>query len=91
MIGNLDVGTAHVMSATANIKATQGAILGIWVSSASGSPTIAIYDSATTTTTLPIASTFTPVAATFYRIPAAFANGLYIVIGATVSCTIIYV
>jgi len=57
MIGNLDVGTAKVISATANIKATQGAILGIWVSSVIGLPTIAVYDSATTTTALPIAST----------------------------------
>jgi hypothetical protein len=90
-IGNLNVGIPKVVSATGNVKATQGAILGIWVSAASATPTITVYNSATTTTTDPIVTVFTPVAGTWYPIPVTFADGLYIVIGGTVSATVSYV
>jgi len=61
---------------------------GIFVASASSTPTITIYDSATTTTTTRIISTFTPVGATFYPIPATCLNGCYVVISGTVDCTV---
>lgn len=89
-IGNLNVGNFKIVSATGNVNPNGGALLGIFVSSASGSPTITIYDSATTTTTDPIVSVFTPVAATWYPIPAVYKNGLYVVIAATVGCTVIF-
>lgn len=89
-IGNLNVGVAKVISTSTSIKASQGALLGIWVSAASATPTITIYDDAATGTSLPIASVFTPVAANFYSIPISFANGLYVVISGTVSCSVIY-
>ena len=78
------------ISATGNVSAYPCKIVGIFVSAASSTPTITVYDSATTTTTAKIVDTFTPAAATFYPIPAASAAGLYVVIGGTVSATVIY-
>lgn len=37
-----------------------------------------------------LVNTFTPVAATFYKIPAVLNNGLYVVVGGTVDCTVFY-
>jgi hypothetical protein len=81
------------ISATANIKPMAGKLKGIFVSSASSTPTITVYDSAAATTTDVILATFTPAAATSYLLPldGAFAkNGIYVVIGGTVAATIIY-
>ena len=78
------------LSATGNVSAYPCKIVGIFVSSASSTPTITVYDSATTTTTAKVVDTFTPVAATYYTIPASVATGLYIVIGGTVSATVFF-
>ena len=78
------------ISATGNVSAYPCKVVGIFVSAASGTPTITVYDSATTTTTAKVVDTFTPVAATFYPIPAATGAGIYVVIGGTVSATVIY-
>lgn len=85
-----DVGSYKQMSASANVKPSSGVLLGIFVSSASGSPTLAVYDSASTGTSAPIVAQWTPVAATFYPIPTSYASGLYVAIGGTVQCTVIY-
>ena len=77
-----------VLSASANVQNVRGALLGIWVSSVSGSPTITVYDDAATGTTVPLVTVFTPIAATWYPMPFNVANGVYVVIGATVSCTV---
>ena len=90
-MGNIvQSGGYKVISATGNVTPMIGDLLGIWVSAASATPTITIYDSATTTTTDPIATVFTPVAGTFYNIPASYEAGLYIVIGGTVSATVLF-
>ena len=81
------------ISATANIKPMAGKLKGIFVSSASSTPTITVYDSAAATTTDVILATFTPAAATSYMLPldGVYAkNGIYVVIGGTVAATIIY-
>jgi ABC-type nitrate/sulfonate/bicarbonate transport system substrate-binding protein len=81
------------ITASANIKPMAGKLKGIFVSAASGTPTIAVYDSAAATTTSIILNTFTPAAATSYVLPldGAYAkNGIYVVIGGTVNATIIY-
>jgi len=75
------------------IKVGQGKLKGIFVSAASSTPTITIYDvqSGTTTTMVGV---FTPVAATFYpfgQYDGAFFNqGLNVVISGTVAATVIY-
>lgn len=90
-MGNqVQTGGYKVISATGNVSPIRGDLIGIWVSAVSGSPTITIYDSATTTTSTPIATIFIPVAATYYTIPASYINGLYIVIGGTVSATVMF-
>ena len=81
------------ITATANIKPAAGKLKGIFVSAASGTPTITVYDSAAATTTATILGTFTPAAATSYLLPldGAYAkNGIYVVIGGTVNATVIY-
>jgi hypothetical protein len=90
MQGSFEVGVPAQISSSTNIKPSSGSLLGIFVSSASGSPTVAVYDSATTTTTAKLVDTFTPVAGSFYRLPLSFANGLYVAIGATTSITVFY-
>jgi ABC-type nitrate/sulfonate/bicarbonate transport system substrate-binding protein len=81
------------ITATANIKPMAGKLKGIFVSAASGTPTITVYDSAAATTTDTILGVFTPVAATSYILPleGAYAkNGIYVVIAGTVSATVLY-
>lgn len=87
-IGNFEVGIPSNRTATANIKSSQGAILGFYVNSTTAG-TIQFYDSATNTTTAPITGLITP-AIGFHRLPAAFADGLYAVIGGTLNVTVIY-
>lgn len=76
------------LSASANITSRAGELVGVFVASASSSPTLAFYDSATTTTTSIIVNTFTPVAGTFYPLPFSFADGCYVVVGGTLDCTV---
>ena len=64
----LQVGGYKKITATGNVAPIAVKMLGIFVSSASSTPTITVYDSATTTTTDPIVTTFTPAGATFYQI-----------------------
>lgn len=86
--------TYKQISASANIKPMAGKLKSIFVSAASGTPTITVYDSAATSTSDPkILDTFTPVAATVYNLSTegAYAkNGIYVVIGGTVSATIVF-
>ena len=86
----LQVGGYKNITATGNVAPIASKLLGIFVASASSTPTIAVYDSATTTTTDPVVTTFTPSAGAFYTIPAATESGLYVVIGGTVSCTVFF-
>lgn len=82
-----------VLTATANIKPSLGKLKGIFVSAASSTPTITVYDSAATGTGTPILTVFTPVAATMYPLNTdgiKFDAGLYVTIGGTVSATFIY-
>lgn len=81
------------ITASANIKPMAGKLKGIFVSAASSTPTITVYDSAAATTTSIILGTFTPVGATSYILPleGAYAkNGIYVVISGTVNATVIY-
>jgi hypothetical protein len=81
------------ITASKQIKVGQGKLRGIFVSSASATPTITIYDvqSGTATTMVGV---FTPVGATFYpfgSLDGSFFNqGLNVVLGGTVAATVIY-
>lgn len=80
------------ISATKLIKNSQGKIKGIMVSAASSTPTITVYDEETAGTTNKVIDTFTPVAATNYNFYDGIntKNGIYVVIGGTVSATVYY-
>ncbi len=76
------------ISSSANVSSQRSYLAGIFVSTASSTPTITVYDSAGTTTTAKIVDTFTPAAATWYPMPFIAQTGIYVVIAGTVSCTV---
>lgn len=81
------------ISATAQIKPAAGKINGIFVSAASSTPTITVYDSAVSSASDPVVlATFTPTANTMHNFfQGLYTNkGIYVVIGGTVSATISY-
>lgn len=81
------------ISATAQIKPAAGKINGIFVSTASSTPTITVYDSAVSSASDPVVlATFTPTANTMHNFfQGLYTNkGIYVVIGGTVSATISY-
>lgn len=78
-IGNAQVGIPKNVSATANISALDGGMLGFYVNSTS-TGTIQFYDSATTTTTTALTGAITP-AIGWNPLPITFVNGLYAAIG----------
>lgn len=65
-------------------------LTGIWVSAASGTPTLKVWDS-TAASGSSLIGTFTPVAATMYSFPTARAtNGLFVTVTGTVDCTVFF-
>jgi hypothetical protein len=81
------------ITATTQIKRDAGKLNGIFVSSASGTPTITVYDSFASSTSDPVVlATFTPTANTMHNFfQGLYLNkGIYVVIGGTVSATISY-
>jgi hypothetical protein len=74
-----------------NITATNatliggGSLLGIFVASASATPTIKVAD-----TTGTLVNTFTPTAGQFYRLPTKWNGTLTVTISGTVDCTVFY-
>jgi hypothetical protein len=81
------------ISATTQIKRDAGKLNGIFVSSASGTPTITVYDSSASSASDPVViATFTPTANTNHNFyPGLYANkGIYVVISGTVAATIAY-
>lgn len=82
-IGNLQVGTATPITASALIKTGQGALLGfLCVSSTAG--TVTVYDN-TSATGNPILPTTTLTAGQWLPFPVAFGTGLFIAVGGTLS------
>lgn len=77
------------ISASALVKSGEGTLQGIFVASASGSPSIKVWDQTSAATPV-LVNTFTPAAATYYKMPAKFTTGLYVTIGGTVDCTVFY-
>jgi hypothetical protein len=77
------------MTATTQVYTGTCGLLGIFVASASSTPTIQVLDG-TAATSVTLANTFTPIAATFYPIPARVNTGLRIVISGTVDCTVMW-
>jgi len=77
------------LTASALVKTGDGELVGIFVASASSTPTIKLWDNTSAATTV-LVNTFTPSAGAWYSIPAHFTVGLYVTISGTVDCTVIY-
>lgn len=73
------------ITATTTLYTGAGGLLGIFVASASSSPTIKVQNGTNT-----LVNTFTPVAATFYPMPGCFNTSLVVTIGGTVDCTVFW-
>ena len=71
------------ITATTTLTTKGGKLMGVWVSSASNTPTIKVADSAGT-----IANTFTPTGPAYYPLPTKFNGSLVVTIGGTVDCTV---
>lgn len=80
-------GYAHLI-ASGNVCGGPGALAGIFVSAASATPTITVYDDVGAGTTVKMVGTFTPVAGTYYPLPGRAMNGLNVVLGGAVECTV---
>lgn len=78
-------GNAKNITSTTTVYTGDGGILGIFVSSVSGSPTIKVSDGSTT-----LVNTFVPVAATYYPMPGRFSTSLIVTIAATVDCCVFW-
>ena len=87
----LIVGGVSYLNVTSSVlvKSGGGYCVGIFVASASSSPTIKLWDQTSAATPV-LVNTFTPFAGTWYPIPFRFTNGLFITIGGTVDCTVSY-
>ena len=77
------------ISASTLIRTGPGKLLGIFVASASSTPTIKVWDNTSAATTV-LVNTFTPSAGVFYPMPAKFQTGCYVTIGGTVDCTVFW-
>lgn len=73
------------ITSTTTVYTGAGGILGIFVASASATPTIKVQDGAAT-----LVNTFTPTGATFYPIPGRFGTSLVVTISGTVDCTVFW-
>lgn len=78
------------LTASALVNTGPCQLAGIFVASASATPTIKVWDSLTAVAPV-LVNTFTPVAATWYPMPFACSTGLFVTISGTVDCTVAYV
>jgi len=80
------------IEATSLVKSAPAKLKGIFVSAASSTPTITVYDTQTSQTSVTVLGVFTPVAATNYNFFDGLntVNGLYVVTSGVVKCTVYY-
>ena len=73
------------LTSTTTVATGPGGMFGIFVASASSTPTLKVTDGAAT-----VVNTFTPAGATFYTIPARFSTDLKVTVSGTVDCTVFW-
>jgi len=84
------VGGYKQITATGNVSPIGCKLLGIFVSSSTAG-TVTIYDSATNTTTTKVVDTTAALTgSTWIPIPVALASGCYVVVGGTLSATVVF-
>lgn len=84
-------GVRRNISASTACKASGGMLAGIFVASASATPTIKVWDNPTAASGAIIVNTFTPIAAGWYPMPFPFSEGLFVEISGTVDCTVSFI
>lgn len=89
MLNNNEEYRYSQISASGLVKTGSGQLGRIFVSTASATPTITVYDNTAGSGTK-IIDTFTPTSGGMYTFQAAFATGCYVAIGGTVSCTVLF-
>ena len=77
------------ISASELIRTGPGKLLGIFVASASSTPTIKVWDQTSGAAPV-VVNTFTPSAGVFYPMPCKLNTGLYVTISGTVDCTVFW-
>jgi hypothetical protein len=82
-------GTPTRITASTLIKTGGGRLRGIFVSAASATPTIKVWNSTTNSGDV-LVNTFTPAGPAFYEMPFQFGVGCYVEISGTVDCTVSY-
>lgn len=86
----IENGAYEKLTASAVVRTGPWQMLGLFVSSASSTPTIEILD-ATTSGTATCVAVFTPVAGTWYPIPVSGGTGLTVLISGTVATTLSWI
>lgn len=84
-----EVGSYENITSSTLIYTGPCQLMGIWVSSASATPTIKVWDQTSAAAPI-VANTFIPVGPGYYPIPVSCVNGLYVTISGTVDCTVIF-
>lgn len=89
--GNIPCGASKVITSSAQISNTSGVLVGIFISSAT-SGTIKAWDSLTATGTVLFDTTAAATLTSPLFVPCnmAFGTGLFITIGGTISCAVVY-
>lgn len=82
------IGAYKQIAATSNCAARSCHLIGMFISSASNTPTITVYDDSGSGTATKLVDTFTPVSSTWYPMPFEAINGVNVVITGTISCTV---
>lgn len=77
------------ISASGQVMTVACSLMGIFVASASASPTIKVWDSLSAAGRICV-NTFTPLPGTFYPIPGAMSIGIFVTLSGTVDCTVFY-
>lgn len=78
------------LSASALVFTGPCRLLGIFVASASSTPTIKVWNN-TAASGAVLVNTFTPLPGTFYPMPFACSTGIYVTISGTVDCTVSFI
>jgi len=86
---NQNVGGYKLLTATGNVCPFGTSLLGIFASTSTVG-TVTIYDSASNTTTAKVIDTVTLTAGTWYPMPISTTSGVYIVVGGTLSATVVF-
>lgn len=84
----LETSDPTALSASAVVRSNVSKLMGIFVSTASGTPTITVYNEPTALAGVLMVNTFIPLPGTYYPLPFTANRGIYVVITGTVTCTV---